>query len=360
MEKINSFLAFAFQFRRELFCLQHRIYNYVSGMPVSRWLPLPGFVLDELRSLSIHLPYATWNMRRRLSTTVLATDATPISGGAVTAVAPEALVHELWRRSEVKGAPVRLHCDFSSVGAEEPIEVSQFASTAAECLPWSVCGSYTFRQTSHINLQECRALRREIAKIAGKVDGSGHVQVCLNDSMVVTCAVAKGRSSSYKLNGIMRGMLPFLIMGDLVLALLWIETESNWADHPSSFRPLPPPRSRPGWRAAYGVRGPIQFCGIEVFAGSSRITIGLRSAGLSMLDPIDLMWGRDAFDCWLDQLIRSRHICFIWLAPPCSSFPPLRNLDNNAGPLRLQKATPTFPKSPWVMRYGTGHCNWRS
>ena len=89
---------------------------------------------------------------------------------------------------------------------------------------------------------------------------------------------------------------------------LWIETESNWADHPSRFRPLPPPRSPSGWLAAYGVRGPIQFCGVEVFAGSSRIIIGLRSARLSMLDPIDLRWGRDAFDCWLDQLIRSRRI----------------------------------------------------
>ena len=171
MEKINGFLAFAFQFRRELFCLRHRIYNYVSGMPVGLWLPLPGFVLDELRSLSIHLPYATWNMRRRLSTTVLANDATPIGGGAVTAVAPEALVHELWCRSAVKGAPVRLHRDFSSVGAEEPIEVSEFASAAAECLPWSVCGdTRSGRQVTSIfesAVPSDTRLQRLLAKLMG-------------------------------------------------------------------------------------------------------------------------------------------------------------------------------------------------
>ena len=47
-------------------------------------------------------------MRRYLSESVLATDATPTSGGAVRAEAPEALVQELWRLSEVRGVPVRL------------------------------------------------------------------------------------------------------------------------------------------------------------------------------------------------------------------------------------------------------------
>ena len=333
LEKINGFLAFAFQFRREFFALQHKVYTFVSKMPAGRWIRLPGFVTDELRSLSLHLPFAHWNMRRRISESVLATDATPMSGGAVRASAPPALVEEFWRRSEVRGAPVRLDRSIFEI-ATEPIEVSQFASVIAEALPWSVTASYVFRQTSHINLQECRALRREVAKLAGKLSSGAQVQICLNDSMVVTCAVAKGRSSSYKLNGILRGMLPYLLFGDIVLAVLWVETESNYADHPSRFRPLPPPRAAPQWLARYGLCGPLVMCGLEICAGSARITWAHREAGLNMRDPVDLLWGEDVFDPRLDELIKTRQVKWLWLAPPCSSFSPLRNLDRS-GPLRV-------------------------
>ena len=156
LQKINGFLAFAFQFRRELFCLQHRIYNYVSGMHAAKSVRLPGFVVDELRSLSLHLAFAQWNMRRRLGASILAIDATPASGGAVRAEAPERLVEELWRRSEIRGAPVRLDRAEVDFGKEIPAEASQFASTCAECLPWAEVARYTFRETSHINLQEAR------------------------------------------------------------------------------------------------------------------------------------------------------------------------------------------------------------
>ena len=52
-----------------------------------------------------------------------------------------------------------------------------------------------------------------------------------------------------------------------------------------------------------------------------------------MLDPIDQLWGDDAFDSRLDWLIRTRQVRWLWLAPSCSSFLPLRNLDKG-GPLR--------------------------
>ena len=333
LQKINGFLAFAFQFRRELFCLQHHVYHFVSEMHATKWVRLPGFVIDELRSLSIHLVFAEWNMRRRVSSSVLATDATPTTGGAVRADAPEPLVKELWRRSEIRGAPVRLDRSDDADMTEAPIETSHFASTCGECLPWSEVARYTFRETSHINLQEARALRREVCKLASKFESGGQIQVCLNDSMVCVCAFAKGRSSSRKLNNILRGLLPCLILGDVVLALLWVETESNFADHPSRFRPLPPPRKPPGWLHSYGVFGADMFPGLEVFAGSARITAAHLKVGVRMFDPIDELWGGDAFDPRIDWLIKSRQVRWLWLAPPCSSFSPLRNLDRG-GPLR--------------------------
>ncbi|CAE7364786.1 unnamed protein product, partial [Symbiodinium microadriaticum] len=99
LQQVLGFVAFACQFRRELFCLQHRIYKYVSEMPATRWVRLPAYVIDELRSISLHLPFAVWKMRR----------------------------------SEIKGAPVRLdRSDAFNFGMPEPQETSQFASLVSE------------------------------------------------------------------------------------------------------------------------------------------------------------------------------------------------------------------------------------
>ena len=42
-----------------------------------KWVaPIPGFILDELRSIGLHPGFAVWDMRRPLSETLVSTDAT--------------------------------------------------------------------------------------------------------------------------------------------------------------------------------------------------------------------------------------------------------------------------------------------
>ena len=203
LEKINGFICFIFQFRRELFSLQHHVYKFVSSLPQERWCRLPAYIRDELRSVSLHLPWATWHMRKRLSTSLLATDATPTSGGAVRADVSGELAQELWVRSEIRGEAVRLDRSEASYFLDpEPSHASQFVSALAECLNWRVTAKYTFRSSSHINLQELRALRREVVRMASDFAQGGQVQLALNDSRVTIGAVSKGRSSSYKVNGL--------------------------------------------------------------------------------------------------------------------------------------------------------------
>ena len=81
LQKILGYICFIFQYRRELYSLQHHIYKFVQGLPTSGWRPIPGFILDELRSIGLHLAFAVWDMRRPLSETLVSTDATPSSGG---------------------------------------------------------------------------------------------------------------------------------------------------------------------------------------------------------------------------------------------------------------------------------------
>ena len=333
LEKLGGFIAFVFQFRRELFSLLHHFYVFSSKLDAHKTVRLPGYIADELRSVALHLPVAFWSMRKRLSTSLLATDATPSSGGAVRAVVPDALAEELWRRSEVRGAPVRLEPETDHALVAPPLETSKFAASIAPCLEWQVVGSYSFRKTYHINLQEARALKREVCRLSSDPANIGSIQVALNDSMVVVGAVCKGRSSSFRLNGILRSQLPFLAFADISLALLWVETAANLADWPSRFRSLPPPVSPRAWMAKFGLAVHSWIVGWEIFSGSGRITAAYIDQGWEMLPPVDILLGLDALASWLDRVIDEGKVTWIWLAPPCGSFSPLRNLDLG-GPLR--------------------------
>lgn len=355
LQKILGYVCFIFQYRRELYSLQHHIYKFVQGLPTSGWRPIPGFILDELRSIGLHLAFAFWDMRRPLSETLVSTDATPSSGGAARAVVSEALAEELWRCSEVRGENTRLdETDFSRMLDEWscPKEPSTCASVVGKCLVWQPVSSYAFRSTSHINLQEGRAVKNEVKRMV--LGGFNNiVQVALNDSRVICGALSKGRSSSFKLNGILRSMLPYLVVGRISLALLWVETESNPADHPSRFREIPPPLTPPRWLRRL-VRG-RKFVGWELFAGTGRLTRAHLKKGLEMLEPVELANGSDVMSPWIEERLRAGGIFWVWLAPPCGSFSPLRNLDRY-GPLRPKGFPEGDEKVPEVR---LGNLLWR-
>ncbi|CAE7267798.1 unnamed protein product, partial [Symbiodinium sp. CCMP2456] len=356
LQRVVGYLAFIFQFRRELYGLLHHMYKYLAKMPEGRWVPLPGHILDELRSCALHLPFATWNMRKHLSSLVVATDATPTAGGAVTARVPDAVAQALWRHTEVKGEAVRLDRDLDfEVDANRPREASRFASMVSECLCWTVESGYTFRQTSHINLQEMRALKKELVKLAGNPTNSQCIFLFLNDSRVVCGALGKGRSSSFKLNGIIRTIIPHLVLSGITLGMLWVETASNLADHPSRGRTLPPPCSAPLWLQRLGVQSLLAWVGIEVFTEVAVITKAHRKAGVPMLEP----WGMDAMSAgwegFLEELLRSGQVRWAWFAPPCESFSPRRKLDPG-GPLRRRGEPEGDPRNTEVR---LGNLQWK-
>ena len=86
----------------------------------------------------------------------------------------------------------------------------------------------------------------------------------LCDSRVV---VGKGRSSSRKLNGILRSMLGYMVGGRVAVVNIWVDTHHNPADHPSRFRPMPPPGECPSryacWMPAYRDEEPGKHPGTD-------------------------------------------------------------------------------------------------
>lgn len=136
------------------------------------------------------------------------------------------IAEELQRCAEVRGENVRLDSTRGALLAsldewKEPKEPSTWASVLGRTLRWSAWSSYTFRNTSHFNLKEGRAPKNKVHKMALSPKIFGCVQLCLNDSRVICGAVSKGGSSSFKLNGLLRSMLPHLIFANISLALIW-------------------------------------------------------------------------------------------------------------------------------------------
>ena len=115
-----------------------------------------------------------------------------------------------------------------------PMEPSSLAAQrVVVSLPWAPEAEYQFKEESHINLQEVRALRREVVGFTRGLPHPPRRVIAVNDSQVVVGAVGKGRSSSRKLNYWLRRMLPHLIAAGVTLAMLWVATTANPADAPS-------------------------------------------------------------------------------------------------------------------------------
>ncbi|CAK0800076.1 unnamed protein product [Prorocentrum cordatum] len=89
--------------------------------------------------------------------------------------------------------------------------------------------------------------RRQGKEASRGRESAGTTFVCGVDSRVCAGAFGKGRSSSFKLNGILRTVMPYLLSCRCHVALVWIGTHFNPADAPSRFRPLPEPGPPPAW-----------------------------------------------------------------------------------------------------------------
>ena len=172
----------------------------------------------------------------------MATDATPSSGGSTRATAPAGLVKKLFHRSCRRGKQLRLD-------GSRPVEVeeetnylqSDVIGALGNQLKWCITKQYSFRETSHINSQELRAIKKEVTDWARTGNDSirGNIHCGLCDLAVAIGVVNNGRSSSYKLNGILRSMLCNMIVTGSTIALNYINTHFNPADYPSRGAPLP-------------------------------------------------------------------------------------------------------------------------
>ena len=115
-------------------------------MPLEGWVRLPSYVLDEIRSIAYHLPLYSCNLRRSLYASLLATDATPVSGGSTRARITKPLARQLFDRSVCKRSTVRLDGSDGIVRKERGALRSEFVDSLGTQLRWHVSKAYRFKR----------------------------------------------------------------------------------------------------------------------------------------------------------------------------------------------------------------------
>ncbi len=220
-----------------------------SSLEERRVYKLPGDIRDELCMSVLFLALADVSVRAPVEDVLRCTDATPSGYGACETECPPKLMRALYRLGRHRGEHVRLDwADTQAPWLPSRMPKADAATNALfEQLAWRVSGAGHFRKTAHINLQETRALKAELKSMILRSPETCKLHrrsVIGVDSRVLCGAGMKGRSSSYRLNGILRTVTGLLVSFRIAIALPWIATGSNPADHPSRQAKLPPPAAR--------------------------------------------------------------------------------------------------------------------
>ena len=200
-------------------------------LPTRRHTPAHGALLDDLLVVAGIAPLLQADLRTQPRYDLFATDASPSGAGACIAKVTPDLWHSLYRIAEERGKHVRL--DWGPA-PPPPSFVSAHSSAAALITPaaWTELFAYRFRTNDHINVLELVAWVSLLRRLSQQGVRRQRILCCV-DSRVVLGAVTKGRSSSRKLNHVLRKLAYECLASSLTVDLLWVPSWANPADAPS-------------------------------------------------------------------------------------------------------------------------------
>ena len=140
-------------------------------------------------------------------------------------------------KEAILAAQLRKSDDLEIYGLEN-VAVNHLALS----LDWQTVSAWTFKRPMHINLLETKSVERMIEDEISNLRGDRRI-VSLIDSNVARCALAKGRSSSYALNSVVKRIGSLMVAGGIYLCNPYCPTRLNMSDDPTRGREL---RSRIG------------------------------------------------------------------------------------------------------------------
>ena len=137
---------------------------------------------------------------------------------------------ELLRHADYKGSDVNLATQVLTDGCRQPTPYPTFA------WEWKSVQSYSWQAQQHINVLEFIAFFNYIRSQVGSCNFHSKRFFHVFDSKVVSCVVAKGRSSSRVLNRVCRRYAAYALAADLYVCTLW--TISSWNHSDAGSRQL--------------------------------------------------------------------------------------------------------------------------
>lgn len=135
------------------------------------------------------------------------------------------LVGQFVRRQEFRGSDVRLDLGLL-------YRPDAFPRTTINP-QWAVARAYPFLDKEHINVLELRALLMAFEWRARRGSSGDERSLHLTDSQVALSVAVKGRSSSKRLNKVLRRFASLQVAHGIWPILCWVESHLNPADEPS-------------------------------------------------------------------------------------------------------------------------------
>ena len=337
--------------RREFMSFLHRFFTWFEQLTVDE-VRVPADICEELVVVGLHLAFATADIRAPVCSRISCTDATPQRGGAVDATVSKRLAEALYDASESQGRRVRLDRGPCQVVPEDQLlpAPDPIVSTVARCVPWQVTRNHDFSETQHINIQELAEVKLELeySSVLSQIP-----ERCVNiaDSRVAVGAWARGRSSSFQLNGILRQAACWKALTRKVLVDVFAVSGDNPGDDPSRDVELRSPETPPDWlepdlvpqssfvnRVRFVPRQ-WRLCR-EIFAGKAGLSLALVRAGLSVGRPLEAFPRKGVYVRESDLLVPEVFnglvqdiiagvIIFLAFGTPCSSWSILARRNNS-------------------------------
>lgn len=145
------------------------------------------------------------------------------------------LVGHIMRHADRGGTDVRL--DLQAPYRIKAWPRSGFQSNLFE---WSIIHGYSWKGEAHINCLELQAVLNAVKWRLRKAARCKHRILHLVDSQVVAAILAKGRSSSFRLQLTLSKYAALVVASGTVVAVGYVDTRDNPSDIPSRWFDAPP------------------------------------------------------------------------------------------------------------------------
>lgn len=206
--------------RRPVLSVFSAVYRFQRVADRRRFVLWPS-VRKELFTISGFAPLLFADIGAQYSATAIATDASALGFGVVTAPITTTQSHTC---AAASGAPALPHIT----------QPQRDAIVTATDLDWTTTISAPWKAPlTHINYGELSAANTATKWAAKQQRFRGHRLVLFSDSTTVVGALAKGRTSSFKLLSIIRKFAATCLVSNIRIVPVWLPSDCNPADRPS-------------------------------------------------------------------------------------------------------------------------------